>query len=113
MVIFDQRIPYPGPAFEFQQARLAALLADMEKIRVGTPPEHLARNPPVLDRWVLAHRPALCLAGLSTNHPRLTGEARPIVTSDLWLLSEDRQWGRTLSRWYQLGSPALGAYGRS
>ncbi|WP_374940423.1 DUF6634 family protein [Mesorhizobium sp. INR15] len=46
------------------------------------------------------------MAGLSTGHPRLVGEGRLIGTSDLWALSEDRAWGRTLSRWYRLGRPA-------
>jgi len=45
------------------------------------------------------------LAELSTGHPVLPGQDRLIATSDLWLISEDRQWARTLSRWYQLGRP--------
>lgn len=113
MVTFNHRKADQGRAFELEQTRLTALLADMEKIRRGAAPEHLGGDAPILDHWVLAQRPALCLAGLSSGHPRLTGEARPIITSDLWLLSEDRQWGRTLSRWYQLGRPAQGAHGRS
>lgn len=106
MATFDHRKADQGPAFELEQKRLGVLLADMEKIRQGASPELLVADAPILDHWILTHRPALCVAGLSTGHPRLTGEARPIITSDLWLLSEDRQWGRTLSRWYQLGRPA-------
>lgn len=105
MVTFDHRKVDQGRAFELEQKRLEALLADMEKIRTGANPNRLGAHAPILDHWVLAQRPALCLAGLSSGHPRLRGEARPIITSDLWLLSEDRQWGRTLSRWYQLGRP--------
>lgn len=113
MMTFDHRKGDQGRAFELEQTRLEALLADMEKIRRGDPPEQLFADAPILDHWVLAQRPALCLAGLSSGHPRLPGEARPIITSDLWLLSEDRQWGRTLSRWYQLGRPAQAAHGRA
>jgi hypothetical protein len=43
---------------------------------------------------------------VSGTDPRLPGENRPIGTSDLWLMSEDRSWARTLSRWYRLGRPA-------
>jgi hypothetical protein len=113
MVTFDHRKAAQGREFELEQKRLEALLADMEKIRSGADPEHMCGDAPILDHWVLARRPALCLAGLSSGHPRLRGEARPIITSDLRLLSEDRHWGRTLSRWYQLGRPARGGHGGS
>ena len=113
MVMFDLRKADQGPAFELERARLTALLADMEKIRQGASPEQIVADAPILDHWALAQRPALCLAGLSTGHPNLTGEARPIITSDLWLLSVDRRWGRTLSRWYHLGRPARGVHGSS
>jgi hypothetical protein len=106
MVKFDPRKTDQGHAFEFELARLSAIVADMEKIRQGARPDNLAENAPVLDRWVIAQRPIECLAGLSSGHPRLTGENRPIITSDLWLVSEDGLWARTLSRWYRLGRPA-------
>lgn len=112
MVTFDHRKADQGRTFQLEQSRLAALLADMEKIRMGANPDNLGVGAPILDHWVLAQRPALCLAGVSSGHPRLRGAGRPIITSDLWLLSEDRQWGRTLSRWYQLGCPGQGADGR-
>ena len=94
-------------AFTFQMARLLALAADMERIRRGVPPEAMAdEGAPLLDRWILGQRVVPCLAGLSTGHPRLVGENRLIGTSDLWLLSEDCAWARTLWRWYRLGRPA-------
>jgi len=31
------------------------------------------------------------------------------VTSDLWLISDDGQQARTLSRWYRLGDPGTTA----
>jgi hypothetical protein len=106
MLLFNSRNEQ-GPAFVDGMARVAALLADMERIHRGQSPGDLAGSePPILDRWILASTMVPCLAGLSTGHPRLVGENRLIGTSDLWLLSEDRSWARTLSRWYRLGRPA-------
>lgn len=91
----------------FQVDRLVALVADIERVRRGVPPEEMAGDAaPLLDRWILAQRIVPCLAGLSTGHPRIVGQGRLIGTSDLWLLSEDQNWARTLSRWYRLGRPA-------
>lgn len=108
MMLFD-RMGTVDPAFDFEQERLAALLSDMEMLRAGIPPEDLAADAPLLDRWLVVHRPAACLLGQSTSHPLLPGVNREIVTSDLMLLSLDRTWARTLSRWYRLGRPAGGA----
>lgn len=113
MVIFNPCKTDHGGAFDYQLARLIALMDDMEKIRSGVPPERLATEPPVLERWVMAQRPAMCLAGLSFGHPLLMGDARPIVTSDLCLIAQDRTWARTLSRWYRLGRPADSPIGDS
>lgn len=90
-----------------QTARLLALADDLERVHRGVPPEEMAGDAtPILDRWVVAQRIVPCLAGLSTGHPLLVGQGRLIATSDLWLLSEDRAWARTLSRWYRVGRPA-------
>ena len=105
MVIFDSGKDGQSAAFELELAGLAALVADFEKIGRGIPPEHLAGDAPILDRWIGAQRAIPCLVGLSSGHPILSGEARPITTSDLWLLSKDRRWARTMSRWYRLGHP--------
>ncbi len=106
MLLFKQRNGQ-GSAFVDGIARVGALLADMESIHHGIPPETMAGDKaPILDRWILVNTTVPCLAGLSTGHPRLGGENRLIGTSDLWLLSEDRSWARTLSRWYRLGRPA-------
>lgn len=106
MLLFNQH-EEPGADFERESSRLSSLLADMEAIRNGVPPEHLTKGTaPLLDRWILAKRTVPCLVGLSTGHPELAGENRPICTSDLWMLSRDHSWARTLSRWYRLGRPA-------
>jgi hypothetical protein len=107
MIVFD-RAGATDPAFDFEQARLVALLSDMELLRAGVPPEDLAADAPLLDHWLIAHRPASCLLGQSTGHPLLPGVNREIVTSDLMLMSRDHLWARTLSRWYCLGRPAAG-----
>ena len=93
--------------FDLELARLSAMVADMEAIRRGTPPEDLSQGKaPWLDRWTIAVRPVPCLAGLSSGHPKLPGDNRLIGTSDLWLMANDWTWARTLSRWYRLGRPA-------
>jgi hypothetical protein len=106
MLLFDQR-DEPDADFVQEMERLAALVADVERIHRGVRPEVLAGDDaPILDRWILGQRLVPCLAGLSTGHPELAGQNRLIGTSDLWLLSKDRSWARTLSRWYRLGRPA-------
>ena len=106
MMTFDPNNAGRDERFDRELIRLRALVDDMEKIRSGALPERLAGEAPILDRWVLTYRPEVCLAGLSTGHPKLTGAARRVLTSDLWLMSKDRRWARTLSRWYRLDRPA-------
>lgn len=104
MLVFDWRGKPDDPAFEAMLARLRMLVADMEAVRGGLAEKDLPADAPGLDRWRLAQRPVPCLVGRSTGHPHLPGEGREIVTSDLWLISADGQWARTLSRWYRLGT---------
>ncbi|WP_193175442.1 DUF6634 family protein [Oricola nitratireducens] len=106
MVTF-RRYDEQDPIFHREFERLSALVADMDAISRGLLPEELVEGEaPLLDRWMVASRIIPCLAGLSTGHPLLPGDNRMIGTSDLWLMSEDRTWARTLSRWYRLGRPA-------
>lgn len=109
MILFGQHSgEQAAAALDFQLQRLSGLVADMQLVRQGASPEAMASGEaPILNRWVLAQRPVPCLAGLSIGHPRLAGVNRAITTSDLWLMSEDRVWARTLSRWYRLGRPAV------
>jgi len=87
--------------------RWKRLLADTEKIAAGMLPEEIAvpEETPTLDDWFGVALETPALAGYSTGHPRLVGARRLITTSDLWLLSNDGRWARTLSRWYRLGEP--------
>ncbi|TPI59864.1 hypothetical protein FJ420_21295 [Mesorhizobium sp. B3-1-3] len=104
MILFDGA--NTDLTFDLAQARLVSLLSDMERLRDGIRPEDFAGQVPLLDYWMLAQRPATCLIGLSTGHPLLPGIERQISTSDLMLMSRDREWARTMSRWYRLGRPA-------
>ena len=62
------------------------------------------RNAPTLDDYlcVLQGR-KLFMTGWAIGHPRLGTTL--IGTSMLIHVTEDAQWGRTLSRWYRLGEP--------
>ena len=92
------------PSFHVELGRLSALVCDMEAIGRGVVPEDLAGDrAPLLDHWTVGGRMVPFLVGLSTGHPLLPGENRMIGTSDLWLMSDDRCWARTRSRWYRLG----------
>ena len=107
MVTFYPGKREQGERFESEFRRLSVLVADMSALLGGVSPEDLTDGEaPVLDHWVVAHRPIPCLAGLSSGHPRLLGTGRTIATSDLWLMSTDQSWARSLSRWYRLGRPA-------
>jgi hypothetical protein len=91
--------------------RLERLAADLEIVSgLGLFPLDilLARsqpNAPILDEWRLAFRPVVCLEGRATGHPELPGDRRSIVTSEIYLLSEEIGWARSLSRFYRLGRP--------
>lgn len=105
MLLFDCDGKRLDPAFDAMLDRLKGLVADMERVRAGLGEEDLPADAPMLDQRIIGQRPVACLVGCSSGHPILMGEGRPIATSDLWLISEDGQWARTLSRWYRLGRP--------
>lgn len=105
MLLFDRDGKRLDPAFDAMLDRLKALVADMERVRAGLGEEDLPADAPMLDQWIIGQRPVACLVGRSCGHPIMMGEGRSIATSDLWLISEDGEWARTLSRWYRLGRP--------
>ncbi|MHA6646240.1 DUF6634 family protein [Mesorhizobium sp. A623] len=106
MLLFTQNAK-PDAVFTFEMERAKSLAVDMERIHRGVSPEAVAGgDSPILDRWCLGSRVVPCLMGFSTGHPTLTGQNRLITTSDVWLMSEDMGWARTLSRWYRLGRPS-------
>ncbi|MCW3477547.1 DUF6634 family protein [Limobrevibacterium gyesilva] len=83
-------------------ARLEALVTDLERLATGDRPSiaELARAP-LLDPVGFGTRELPCLVGGNQGHPFLTGPV--IKTSDVWALSLDLGWARTLSRYYRLG----------
>jgi hypothetical protein len=90
--------------------RLEDLAAALDAVCTSPIPldKLLARSQPdapILDQWRFALRPVKCLIGRSTGHPRLPGERRRIVTSEIFLISEEFGWARSYSRWYRLGQP--------
>lgn len=105
MLTFDPRGETHDPGFEQVLHRLKALVADLEAVQSGRSEAVLPKTAPLLDQWEPAQRGGVCLVGRSNGHPLLPGDGRQIATSDLWLISTDRRWARTLSRWYRLGEP--------
>lgn len=106
MLLFNQHSE-PDTDFEHDFLRFSSLVADMDHIRHGVPPVTMAGDDaPLLDRWLLGNVLTPALVGLSTGHPALPGTNRPIATSQVFLMSADMSWARTLSRWYRLGRPA-------
>ena len=115
---FGRQIPdFVIAAIHGEIERLEELTAALEVICMPFPipmDQMLARsqsNAPILDEWQLVVRPVPCLVGLSTGHPRLPGERRSIVTSEIFLISESLGWARSYSRWYRLGQRFDGAAG--
>jgi hypothetical protein len=85
--------------------RLETLAGDMRVIANGDGPTSTdLADAPLLDRWSILERPVLSLVGIGAGHPRLPDG--PIYTSDVWVLSEEQRWARTLSRFYRLGAQA-------
>ncbi|WP_390633829.1 DUF6634 family protein [Oryzibacter oryziterrae] len=94
-----------GGALDREIVRLERLLADLRHLRDrGEPDEVSLHVAPVLDGWSIAFASVPCLVGCVTGHPILAGAGRYIATSDLCVVSARGKWGRTRSRYYQLGS---------
>lgn len=58
------------------------------------------QDAPVLRNWKCVSADVGCFIGHVAGHPRLG--SRDIATSQALFLSEDRCFGRTMSRWYRL-----------
>lgn len=82
---------------------LEALASDLR--RIGTlagPSQDDLATAPLLESWYHAVRVRPCLSGLVTGHPSLSGPR--VFTSEVFALSPDANWARTLSRYYRLGA---------
>lgn len=83
---------------------LRRLADDLERIVAGNAPtEAELAEAPIIDRYYLRTRPVSALGGHVTGHPFLTGDDRPVRTSEVWVYAPDLGWARTWSRWYRLG----------
>jgi hypothetical protein len=85
--------------------KLERLAADLRLIESGCGPtaEELARAPLLLN-WSFVGRPVVALEGVVVGHPLLGSQ--PIMTSQLYWVSDDKRCARTLSRFYQLSNAA-------
>jgi hypothetical protein len=107
MLHFEPNSDLDHKAFGEEIDRLDALVADLWRVSILKRPEpSVIRSAPILEDWRLAFHPSLCLVGSATGHPKLPGHRRTIVTSGLWMFSENLSLGRTESRWYRLERPA-------
>jgi hypothetical protein len=88
---------------------LRSLAVDMERIRNGSSPTAAElERAPTLDRWRAIVTPVgVRLTGRVRGHPRL-GDTTALI-SPLWAADDEDRWVRTLSRFYRLGKPDLGA----
>lgn len=109
MLIFDARDPSAHTELDNTVTLLRRLTHDLELIRAqGYPDARHLYEAPILNQWSPETRPVVCLTGLSSGHPLLPGSARPIVTSEAWVIAPQDGWVRTLSRFYRLEKSADG-----
>ena len=81
---------------------LENLLHDLKCIRSGNFPDKKAlASAPLIDQWSLGTRPVPCLYGVISGHPRFRTSQG--VTSDVWVMSPNLEFIRTMSRYYRLG----------
>jgi len=85
--------------------RIRSMCDDIDAVLAGLPPseEKLSRAP-LLHQWQLVPYQSVCLSGFVSDHPRIRNG--PLVSSQVFMLDPERKWGRTLSRFYRLGTPA-------
>jgi hypothetical protein len=94
MLTFDPRSRIQDGAFNNGLTRMAALVADIERIASGVSPGELARDVPILDHWSVNHRAIPCLVGLSTGHPALS--VRFPISEERTDLHHNIRWGVSL-----------------
>jgi len=97
-----------GPDERDAGDRLRDLADELQGIRDDVKPtrEDL-QGAPRLERWRASTRQVRVLTGAVHGHPNFP-DGRRITTSDLYA-SDGRRWARTLSRYFVLGEPDVGA----
>ena len=91
--------------------RIAAALEDVERLKTGWRPAEAALGAaPYIDAWLVAAHPndgEISLVGTVTDHPSANvGKlGKTTWTSPLMWIDVEAKIARTVSRWYELGTP--------
>jgi|UPI000831369D hypothetical protein len=85
--------------------RMRTMCDDIDAVLAGLPPsvEKLSQAP-LIHQWKVVPYQSVCLAGFVSGHPRIRNG--PVLSSQVFMLDPERKWGRTISRFYRLGTPA-------
>lgn len=84
---------------------LRSLADDLVSLLEGNgPTDAMFSMAPRLDRYRIIPQSVRCMTGIVEGHPDLRDG--PIVTSQIFAIDPNRQWMRTMSRFYRLGDPA-------
>ncbi|MBI5162843.1 MAG: hypothetical protein HY985_02960 [Magnetospirillum sp.] len=103
MIVIDG--DHMGGSLPREIEKLERLLADLKRLLSGRFPAIAdIANAPRIDGYSIVGAASPCLAGVVTGHPHL-GDGHLIVSSELWVISPEQEWARTLSRTYRLGRP--------
>ena len=86
---------------------LARIQTCLREIEAGPSSADLA-HAPVLNSWIVVQSdPIFCsFIGLVSDHPIIAKECAPVTTSPIMAINLEKNWARTMSRWYVLGEPA-------
>ncbi|WP_092930355.1 hypothetical protein [Rhizobium sp. 9140] len=66
-------------------------------------PPKIDAVPAIIENWALARRTVPCLVGIPIGHPTIE-DGKPLFSSELFYLDEQRGVARSFSRWYRLGT---------
>ncbi|HEY8361205.1 MAG TPA: DUF6634 family protein [Ramlibacter sp.] len=82
---------------------LEQLANDLRRLAAGKEPsQEQVAQAPLLRQWCFHQQPRYVLMGTSYGHPQIA-DGKLIVTSEIFAVDAERQWARTLSRYYALG----------
>lgn len=86
---------------------LESLAADLRMLAAGIMPDRqIIMEAPLIHEWRFTTRPNFALSGSVYNHPRVA-DGKNALTSEVFAISSDRRWARTMSRFYDLGPASL------
>lgn len=86
---------------------LERLALDMRMLAAGHLPDRkYISEAPLLHCWSAVQRPRFALSGTVYGHPAIS-DGRTAITSELFAINRQRQWARTMSRFYGLGPASM------